>query len=294
MSKISVINFFDIDASKEALISMINSDAEKYGIDNIDKCIETMSKFPKHVSRESYIYRIKNVIPRIDSQSIPIITHYPPDVIAICDMFIKYVQPQIKNDLKLKQKEIYVYYTGDNEPSAIDEVRTTLQNMDDIIVSSLVTIDSERACRNAYGKEMSDAQFELLNGDDDWFDDYDFTMKAGIETDLSMQELIDACNDSGLCVSSMGNESENERIKNGDIVKHFKNEMHSNEYIYKVINMNAKETTGGTRVVVYESLYETSTVHKGDVFVRPYDEFMSEVDKAKYPNVIQKYRFDIV
>ena len=92
---------------------------------------------------------------------------------------------------------------------------------------------------------------------------------------------------------------ETPRIKNGDIVKHFKAETVNctdpNVYLYKVIDINAREVDNFNRVVVYEALYDNGDIVKhGNVFVRNYDEFMSEVDRNKYPNIKQKYRFEVV
>ena len=43
------------------------------------------------------------------------------------------------------------------------------------------------------------------------------------------------------------------------------------------------------KMVVYEALYDD---HK--IYVRPYDMFNSLVDKDKYPDVKQEYRFELI
>ena len=97
-----------------------------------------------------------------------------------------------------------------------------------------------------------------------------------------------------------------DRISNGDIVTHFKyggntnKEKQDNLYKYKVIEMNAHETDNYERVVVYQALYNNAKkgIKYGDIFVRKYEEFMSEVDREKYPlekypQYTQKYRFEV-
>lgn len=77
-------------------------------------------------------------------------------------------------------------------------------------------------------------------------------------------------------------------IKPGDIVKHFKREIESdnNKYLYEIICLAHHSETDET-LVVYKALYEPYKI-----CARPYDMFMSEVDHQKYPDIKQKYRFE--
>lgn len=88
-------------------------------------------------------------------------------------------------------------------------------------------------------------------------------------------------------------------FKVDDIVMHFKKEKDTSgdpmAYVYKIISLNARDTTDYDRQVIYEALYNSAdgVVKIGDHFVRPYDEFMDEVNHDKYPDIKQKYRFEI-
>lgn len=70
-------------------------------------------------------------------------------------------------------------------------------------------------------------------------------------------------------------------LKIKGIYKHFKGDYYIVEDV--AIHSETKE-----KYIVYRGLYGD-----GKLYIRPYDMFMSEVDREKYPNVEQKYRFEL-
>ena len=121
-----------------------------------------------------------------------------------------------------------------------------------------------------------------------WYGGVHITGKSGVPVSLDKGEYQELDTEP----EPEAEEEEAERdICVGDIVQHFKREWVSadtSEYLYKVLAF-AQHTETGERLVIYQALYAPFKV-----CARPYVMFMSEVDREKYPDIRQKYRFEKV
>lgn len=65
------------------------------------------------------------------------------------------------------------------------------------------------------------------------------------------------------------------------VYRHFKGD-------YYLVEDLARDSETGELCVIYRKLYDD-----GSLWIRPLTMFLSKVDKEKYPNAMQEYRFEL-
>lgn len=121
-----------------------------------------------------------------------------------------------------------------------------------------------------------------------WYGGVHITGKTGIPVSLDKDEYMELETEP-VIPESESDKTVDRDIRVGDIVRHFKREWVSaetSEYLYKVLAF-AEHTETGEKLVIYQGLYAPFKI-----CARPYAMFMSEVDRQKYPDVKQQYRFE--
>ena len=76
-------------------------------------------------------------------------------------------------------------------------------------------------------------------------------------------------------------------IKPNTVYRHFKGSL---AYIITI----AKHSETNEDLVIYCCINNKDTNHHNGIYARPVKMFLSEVDHEKYPDVKQKYRFELV
>lgn len=128
---------------------------------------------------------------------------------------------------------------------------------------------------------------DIFEIDGTWYGGVHIKGKSGIPVSLDKDEYVELDTE-----PELPKEDVIERdLKVGDIVKHFKREWvdeKTSEYLYKILAF-ASHTETGEHLVIYQGLYAPFKI-----CARPYAMFMSVVDREKYPDVKQTYRFEKV
>ncbi len=138
-----------------------------------------------------------------------------------------------------------------------------------------------------YSPEYEVGQIFEITGT--WYGGVHINGKSGIPVSLDKDEYMELDTEPEIKSNQDKVILEERGIRVGDIVRHFKREWvttDNSEYLYKILAF-AQHTETGENLVIYQGLYAPFKI-----CARPYDMFMSKVDKEKYPDIKQEYRFE--
>ncbi len=76
-------------------------------------------------------------------------------------------------------------------------------------------------------------------------------------------------------------------VKIGGVYRHFKGSI-------AVVITIAKDSETMEELVIYTCVDSNDKKHQNGIYARKKDMFLSEVDHDKYPNITQKYRFELI
>lgn len=102
LNKISDRTVFNIDKSKAHTVINV----QKYGIDyfgikdqkQLDSIVEEINDIDDGASEETFLREVDDIVPEIDWDSIEIVKEYPCGAVTVVNLFIKYLQPKIKEE----------------------------------------------------------------------------------------------------------------------------------------------------------------------------------------------------
>lgn len=101
LNKITDRTVFHIDKSKERTIDNVR----KYGIiyfgienqEELNSIIDDINNIDDGASEETFLREVDDIVPKIDWESIEIVKDYPSGAVTVVELFMKYIQPEIKD-----------------------------------------------------------------------------------------------------------------------------------------------------------------------------------------------------
>ena len=97
LNKIADRTVFDLETSKKGTIENIT---EYEDVGHLQDIIEKINDINVH-SADGFFFEVDSIVSNIDYENISIAERFPHGAEVVCELFVKYIQPQIKKDFKI-------------------------------------------------------------------------------------------------------------------------------------------------------------------------------------------------